>query len=430
MKQSWLSVRVLVISLLLTVLTASAALGVLFNWLFLQFSEEANVAVFQKEEAFISALATSLQDVQTAQNVVQHWQSNESSLSLTPLSEFPLPDVLKVPLMQGEVLHLESEQDVSLSILIPDGQHVLTMQVAVVHLEPDSALRLLLTSLFYVALLVPLCLWLYPLILRLLKLRQTAQKFGAGELSERVDVGSVSYIADIEHEFNQMAQRIENLVGDIKLLSSAVSHDLRTPLARIRFGIETMAEEDELAQRSAYQERIIRDVDFMVELVENLLDFARLEKSLSQSAPQQINLNEHVTQALEQHSHSDTTIVREITSEPVILSGDRTFVLMLINNLLGNALKFCEQQIMVSLAIDKQFAVLTIEDDGPGIPEAKRQDILQPFVRGQEQDRKSGFGLGLAVVKRITDFYGGRIVVTESALLGGACFTIRLPTTP
>jgi two-component system OmpR family sensor kinase len=92
-------------------------------------------------------------------------------------------------------------------------------------------------------------------------LRLAAKSFGEGKLDERITPSSISYIRDIELEFNQMAKRIDNLVSDVKMLSTAVSHDLRTPLARIRFGIDTIQEVDDKTLRNELEAQLSDDVD-------------------------------------------------------------------------------------------------------------------------------------------------------------------------
>lgn len=129
---------------------------------------------------------------------------------------------------------------------------------------------------------------------RLLLLRQKANAFGAGDLSVRIPQGAVSYIADIEQEFNRMAQRIESLVYDNKLLSRGLSHDLRTPIARLRFGLDVL-EEAELspAQRKTIA-HLNRDLVAMESLVEILLSYSRMGQAKIAFKPALVNLQQWV----------------------------------------------------------------------------------------------------------------------------------------
>ena len=121
-------------------------------------------------------------------------------------------------------------------------------------------------------------------------LTTAAKAFGEGRLDQRVQTHRHSYLHDIECEFNNMAKRIQNLVADNKLLSSAVSHDLRTPLARLRFGIDALDETGDEQTRKQYLERISADLTSMEQLVEVLLEYARLDKELADLPLQNIDI--------------------------------------------------------------------------------------------------------------------------------------------
>ena len=185
-------------------------------------------------------------------------------------------------------------------------------------------------------------LWLYPLAKRLMTLRQTAKSFGEGNLNQRIDVGSISYIRDLELEFNRMAQRIDDLVSDIKLLSSAVSHDLRTPLARIRFGIDTIQEEDDPVLRKKFEQRISDNVDEMVDLVESLLSYARLDQTLitlNKAPVDFLTLAKYLL--LKIKAKMTLTLILHAPKQKVMVDGDLSYLMVLMSNLLQNAYQYC-----------------------------------------------------------------------------------------
>lgn len=427
MSNSLFSLRLLVLSLIGTVLLASVSLGLIFNSVFEHLSKEAPEQSYAQQKALLAALASQL-DTQAANQGLTGISENEQlPLSITPRVSFPLPKVLSDQLDAGQTLVLESAEQVSLHHLLPSRQEVISLGVDVNQIaEENESLKLVLTSLFYLSLVSLILIWLYPLLMRLLRLREAAKDFGKGDFSRRVEVGSGSYIADIEREFNSMANRIESLIDDIKLLSSAASHDLRTPLARIRFGVETMAEEDHPAQRENFQKRIIRDVDSMVDLVEQLLNYTRLEQRLLNTTFERVDLTAMLHQIVDQAGEKDKTIELLLPSEPAILLAYNEFIRTLLNNLIGNAVKYAEKHISVTLNLQHGKLSLTVEDDGPGIAEDKRQDVLQPFVRGNDPTSSPGFGLGLAVAKRISEHFGGNITICSSDSLGGAKVNVML----
>ncbi|MDB3936472.1 HAMP domain-containing protein, partial [Granulosicoccus sp.] len=140
-------------------------------------------------------------------------------------------------------LALESDLGVTVYFALADGTTLLALEYPM-STGATTGIRLLLTFVFYLALVLLVMAWLLPLLRRLTRLTNTAWMFGRGDLSQRVPTRSRSDLHTLESTFNAMASRIENLVEDNRLLSRGVAHDLRTPLARLRFGIDSMVELD------------------------------------------------------------------------------------------------------------------------------------------------------------------------------------------
>jgi len=230
-----------------------------------------------------------------------------------------------------------------------------------------------------------------------------------------------------------MAQRIQSLVADNKMLASAVSHDLRTPLARLRFGIDLLDEAKDENVRAEYQQRLSNDLTAMENLVEVLLEYARLDKQLSDMPKVPINLSKVVNDSVESLSGLiDLTIDWKQTSEQIITNAHARYVAMMINNLLQNAVNYGNSRVSVSLVKKRLNIVLSIEDDGPGIPIEMRAEVLKPFVRGKHEEmyesgNSKGYGMGLAIVSRIAQWHDAKFVVGSSEKLGGAQFDIVFP---
>ena len=199
------------------------------------------------------------------------------------------------------------------------------------HTDEKTPLSLIFTVLFYLGILALILLWLTPLVKHLINFRETAKAFGQGDLNKRISVGSVSYINDIETEFNRMAYRIQTLVTDNKLLSSAVSHDLRTPLARLRFGIDTLAEEADPLIREKYQARISNDLTEMEVLVETLLNYVGMDQSMVTLEKSSINLAEVMNQCVESISPKEKQLNVEINTVNATIVGEKRYLLMLIS---------------------------------------------------------------------------------------------------
>ncbi len=247
----------------------------------------------------------------------------------------------------------------------------------------------------------------------------TARAFGQGTLSARVTPNRFSYIGDIELEFNSMADRIEILLDDNKLLSRAVSHNLKTPLARLRFGLDTLEETRDPALREKYSQRIGRDLGEMESLVETLLRYARLEESRVQLERQRLDLAAFVTRLLEDSAAPGIGIRFDLAAVGTHIDADPNYLAILLNNVMDNALKHARSTVKVTLTVSSQSMDLSIEDDGAGIAAEDRADVLKPFWRGK-QEAAGGHGMGLAIVARIATWFDVELRIGESAELGGA----------
>lgn len=405
-------------------LLALLGLGWGMDRLFEHYADPRRDAVAADELALGSRLALTLDAHAAAADFVARWNEQPIApvikLRLQDYAEFALPPELRTALEGGQALPLETAQGRSLNFLLPRTRQVLSLAL------PGEAaggagddLRLALTLLFYAGVLTLLLLWLLPLLRRLARLRAAARAFGEGALERRIALSPTSYIADIEREFNRMAERIAVLVADNKLLGQAVSHDLRTPLARLRFGIEALAETRDPALQAKYQQRISDDVAAMEDLVEILLTYARLESALLTVARTPLQLDDLVAQCIAQADASRRRIDWHRPESPCRITGDARYLAMLVNNLLDNALRYSRSQLRIRIDLANCRACLHVEDDGPGIPPEQHAAMLQPFVRGEAGRQQPGHGMGLAIVARIAAWHGAEIRLDRSAALGG-----------
>ncbi|BDX08479.1 ATP-binding protein [Planctobacterium marinum] len=422
----WLS-----LSLITVVLVATIGLGWVFDVVYQHYAGDAQndtADEIQHAEILTKQLADTLAESGDAQQFVAIWQNSEGyQLRVLPLAELVLPESLLVSLSAGNTLNLESDTDISIHRLIPKSESVLIMEIpSPEETAQQSNNRYWFTSLFYLLLILLFLLWAQPLITRLLQLRKTARAFGKGELSQRIRVGKVSYISDLETEFNHMAQRIEDLVSDVKLLSSAVSHDLRTPLARIRMGLDTLSEETDPVKRQAYEDRINEHIDDMVELIETLLGYARLDQAMLELERKPIDISQLLHKLVEKKQQPDKSITLNHNHKSAMVSGDPTYLKMLFSNLLQNALQHAQHRVHIEIGTSAGALVIWVADDGPGIAADMQSDVFKPFVRSRNSKHK-GHGVGLAICKRVVDWHQGSIEVQQSANLKGAEFMVTLP---
>lgn len=436
--------RNLTLSLVAVVLIATIGLGWMFDVIYNQYlsqSPDQSTAQSNQEtsgqqsvidtlEQVGTHLAITLSGIENRQEFIKKWPSEGPlMLRLKPLSNFPLPQPLLTDLVAGQPLLLETDDSIDMHFYLSATDELLVLTTPPVAVQQsNSFLPILLTSLFYLAVLLLMLLWLYPLMRRLMTLRQTAKSFGEGNLNQRIDVGSISYIRDLELEFNRMAQRIDDLVTDIKLLSSAVSHDLRTPLARIRFGIDTIQEEDDPIMRKRFEQRISDNVDEMVDLVESLLSYARLDQTLITINKTPVDFTALTVTCIKNKSQDDVQLSFDAPKQAVFVDGDLSYLMILMSNLLQNAHQYCKGKIAVEVITKGNNIVVTVADNGFGIPEEQRETMLKPFIRGHNTEKKvKGYGMGLAIVKRIVEWHHGEITIKNSPELHGAQFSVTLP---
>ncbi|WP_448569505.1 HAMP domain-containing sensor histidine kinase [Thalassotalea ganghwensis] len=372
-------------------------------------------------------IGQTLQQLDSRKTFINQWQSSHQyNLNLHQLKELALPESLVKQITSEHFLLLTTDSQLSYHYLLPEN-NVMVLSAPIDLFEPaDSNEKYFYTLLFYTLLLGAFLLWAYPLLKQLHHLQTSAKAFGNGELSRRVNRHRFSYIEEIEQEFNRMAQRIEDLINDVKLLSNAVSHELRTPLARIRFGLDTLAEETDITQRSLYIDKINHNLDQMTELVESLLGYARLEQTMINLAFDPVDIATLLTQISQQFHHQDITINTSLPPNKVFLNGDANFITILINNLITNGLRYGQGKVLIELTEHVENVVIAIHDNGKGVDKALQQNIFKPFVRAS-YNKVKGYGLGLAIAKRITDWHHGSITIADSGQLGGAKFIVKLP---
>lgn len=443
--------RNLTVSLILAVIGAVFVLGLLLSLLYGKYSEKP--AGEQPDLIAYKKIGRNLiEHLDPAADLLDQLESFEHlsglSTSLQTLEDFPVPTPLKESFIAGEPLALQSDetsqtnQTVSLNYYWPATNQVLTLSgLALLKADTDNTnLDIGLTLAFYIGLLGILMLWLTPLIRRLVLLRNTTRAFGKGDLKSRINPDRASYLADIEQEFNRMADRIQALMADNKLLSRAVSHDLKTPLARLRFGIDLLADSTDTDKRTKYHLRLEKDLTDMEMLVNSLLSYARLEEATIALDWQRIDLNTYVRELLpEEHSQrsiqfipSNLSITTNKSSTILrhnYIKADPRYLSMLINNILNNAIKYSHSQIILTVSHELDNIILYIEDDGPGIKATERDHVLKPFYRSQDEKTATiqGHGMGLAIATRIAQWHSASLTINQSKILGGAAVKLAFP---
>jgi len=248
-----------------------------------------------------------------------------------------------------------------------------------------------------------------------LRLADAAEGFGKGREVDFKPRGALE-VRRAGVAFLDMKRRIERAIEQRTTMLNGVSHDLRTVLTRFKLSLALLDDSPEL-------DDLKRDVDEMSRMLEAYLAFARGDASETAVPTDIYGVLEQMKGDAEREGH-ETTL--RITGDPVVSVRPDAFKRM-VANLVSNAARFGDR-IEISAVHDEKYLIVTVDDDGPGIPEDQRADVFRPFLRLDEarnQDH-AGSGLGLAIVRDIARSHGGDVVLADSPL-GGLRAIVRIP---
>jgi signal transduction histidine kinase len=259
-------------------------------------------------------------------------------------------------------------------------------------------------------------------------IRERADAITGSELHQRVPqpVGR-DEISDLARTINEMLARLESSAKRQEAFVADAAHELRSPIASLQARLET----ELLSPRTPTDDRLTRDLlretIRMARLVDHLLLLARSDAGTISADKVPVDMDEVVRESVTSAGETTVPITTEQV-EPVQVMGQPALLEHVVSNLLDNAGRFAESSISVSLEANGQHAHLTVDDDGPGIPEHLRVDVLNRFVRVDESRERGtgGAGLGLAIVSEIVRVHSGEIVISDSPA-GGARVRVLLP---
>ncbi|MGY4725781.1 ATP-binding protein [Burkholderia pyrrocinia] len=308
---------------------------------------------------------------------------------------------------------------------------------SVLHARPveasDLDIKIYAYLLLALATLFAVVLWIHYHWRDLRKLQEAARAFGAGALSTRVKLSGKSNIDELSKQFNDMAERIEASIKQQREMMHGISHELKTPLARLEFGLALLAEPDETDRMRERRDALRRDVRELDELVTELLTIGRLEQGASQLVPMEVVVDALIDSVAGNVANdiADRGIALDVSTlgTPATHVCDPKLVARALLNLIRNGARYASRKVLLAAAGDRSGAlVLSVDDDGAGIPAAERARVFEPFQRlDSSRDRQTGgFGLGLAIVRRVALVHGGDVRLEDSPL-GGARFVITLP---
>ena len=270
---------------------------------------------------------------------------------------------------------------------------------------------------------------------RLEALQRGVQRWGEGDLSARLPEGGQDEVADLSRRFNAAAERVQSLMASQaallqsqKSLLANASHELRSPLARIRMAVELSGTQGSPAARDEIQ-RSITELD---QLVDEILLASRLDaREADMGTVESVDL---IGLLAEECARVGAVLELPEGTGEVVVPGVVKLLRRAVRNLLENAVRHGRRtghaEVVAQLSLEGGYAVLHIDDRGPGVPPDQRERIFEPFYRlPGASEREGGVGLGLALVRQIAVRHGGS-VACDNREGGGARFTLRLPKSP
>ncbi|MBJ6764161.1 HAMP domain-containing protein [Myxococcaceae bacterium JPH2] len=364
-----------------------------------------------------------------------HFRYPLSLRSLDEVLALPLPALTREQLSTGRAAAWYRAQGAlgdTVEVFQPlrDSRQVLVQTLhigpppdkVVLFLMPEIATLLLVLGVAVLALTVPL----YRHVRRL---ASTAADLGAGNLRARAETRLPEPLGHLARTFNGMAERLQRMTEEQQATLQAISHELRTPIARLRFAIELARDTEEPASLHTRLGDMDRDIDELDALVAELLTFTRLHSEAPPLERERMDLTDLV--------HDVITSLAPLTPHlrihpaplgPMSCVGCPRYLRRALSNLVRNAQRHAHKEIRVEWALRDDHCLLHVDDDGPGIPLPDRERVFLPFTRldDSRQRKTGGHGLGLAIVHRVMQAHQGRAQASR-APLGGARITLSWP---
>lgn len=318
------------------------------------------------------------------------------------------------------------------------GNKFIDKEVSRLQALSDEARRFLLLCVFAVLPVAALLVIFFTVVISrpVRQIQRAMRQLGEGDFSQPVTISAPSSELDVlSDQLDWMRRRLEALESEKNQFLRHMSHELKTPLASIREGVELLRDQSlgKLTPKQAEVVDILHGSSLeLLNLIENLLNFAAWQQHRSQLTRTHFDLNELLDQILERHrlAMENKRLRVHGPEKTIILNADRDQIRLILDNLVANAVKFSPQEggLYLNALEQKRDWVIEIADDGPGIPANEREAVFNPFYQSNQPERAhvKGTGIGLSVVREAVRAHGGEVHVT-TGLGQGACFRITLP---
>lgn len=249
------------------------------------------------------------------------------------------------------------------------------------------------------------------------RLQKAATAVSRGSFPDPLPLNGSSEIVEVTNAFNQMAHSMKQLEQDRALLMAGISHDLRTPLTRIRLASEMMVEEDQYLK-----DGIVNDIEDMDAIISQFIAYIRQDQETERELGQINKLIQDIAQA---EANRAGEIEMALSDCPDALF-QIVAIKRVLSNLVENAIRYGDGWIRISSLFDGKRIGFSVEDNGPGIDESQIPKLFQPFTQGDSARGSVGSGLGLAIIKRIIDRHQGSVTL-QNRPQGGLKAQVWLP---
>lgn len=350
------------------------------------------------------------------ESVLERWRSRvDYPLSLAPNDDPRLTQASLVPMPGG------------LSIRIPIDAELVVVGPLPFKFVRDGRMAVRAAAVAGISLLASLVV-VWPITRRLAALERASVALQGGALDTRVPVVGNDVFGRVGLAFNTMAAALERRMRDREEILEAVAHEVGTPLARMAFQLELLAEATGEATVLARVAQVRAEIAELDQLTEELTTWIRLDGQ--EVARKQLDIRTLAAEAIDRSGGDARVRVRLVTdAERAMAEGDTVWVRRAIENVVRNARHYARSEATVRVEVGDGQVRVVVDDDGPGVPEADRERIFDPFTRLEHSRNRAagGVGLGLAIVRRVIDRHRGHVEVDRSPL-GGARFILAFPT--
>lgn len=270
--------------------------------------------------------------------------------------------------------------------------------------------------------------WLFSR--NVLKIYQLTRSYSHGDFSKYTNISHLSVLKGVHENVVAMGNNLKLLMQSQHNTVRFVAHEIRTPLSTMQLALDTSNKQDGLSDLLKQNLASIQeDIQDLNKLMSYFLLYSQSASHELKLKKKSLCLHEWLEKLIKRYQSSPINITLvDLKNEKMKVNFDPNLLKHVVDNLLTNALKFANKEVMVSLELSNHNVMIHVDDDGPGISREDRANVFQPFVTlNSNQAFGKHIGLGLNIANAIVELHRGSITVTESPLLGGSRFTIQFP---